>query len=74
MLSMDVHISSMALSSPSDSLVARVVVFLFTMINKEVKREEINLNEHCNGGPYQFYRTLRWTSIILAKSTMYDNP
>lgn len=74
MLSMDVHISAMALSSPSDSSVARVVVFLFTVINKEVKREEINLNEHCNGDSYQFYWTLRWASIILAKSIMYDNP
>lgn len=70
---MEARISAMTLSSPSDSLFPKVVVFLFTMMDREVEHVDTNLAESCNGGPSQFYRAQQWASIVLAKIIIRDN-
>lgn len=61
------------LSSPSDSLLVEVVVFLFTMMVREVERGDNNLDGGCDGSLGKFYPAPQWASIVLAKITIHDN-
>lgn len=58
----------------SNSSLAEVDAFLLTMMDEGIEREYNKLVEIGNGGLDKFYQTLQWTSIILTKSTVYDNP
>lgn len=49
------HIYAMVFSSSSDLSVATIVIFLLTMMGREVEREDYNLSGCLNSGPSQFY-------------------
>lgn len=53
----------MTLSSPSDSLLAIVIVFLFSMLNKEDEHKDNNSVEYYNADLIYFYQG----PIVVAK-------
>lgn len=52
---MNTSLTVMAFSSLSDSLLVKVVTFLFTMMDRGVERMNINLSKCCNNDSCQFY-------------------
>lgn len=57
----------MKISSSSDSLLTRVIVFLFTMLKDE--RKDNILVEYSDVVHVNFIKASQWAPIVLAKST-----
>lgn len=53
---MAARIFATTFSSLSDSLLAKVAIFLFTMIDRGIEHEDNNLAKYCDGDSCLFYR------------------